>query len=44
MWHGCWCDMDWLDADVETLHTKRIDLNKFLVCLVYIVRVDMLCI
>jgi hypothetical protein len=24
---GCWRDMAWLDADVDTLQTKRIDLN-----------------
>jgi hypothetical protein len=24
-----WCDMTWLDADVDTLHAKRIDLNGF---------------
>jgi hypothetical protein len=23
----CWHDMTWLDADVNTLHAKRIDLN-----------------
>jgi hypothetical protein len=25
---GCWCDITWLDADVDTLHVKRIYLNN----------------
>jgi hypothetical protein len=27
MLDGCWCGMTWLDADVDTLHAKRISLN-----------------
>jgi hypothetical protein len=27
MLDGCWRDMSWLDADVDTLHAKRIGLN-----------------
>jgi uncharacterized protein YraI len=27
MLDGCWHDMTWLDADVDTLYIKRIDLN-----------------
>jgi hypothetical protein len=27
MLDGCWCGMIWLNADVDTLHVKRIDLN-----------------
>jgi hypothetical protein len=23
----CWCDMTWLDANVDTLHAKKIGLN-----------------
>jgi hypothetical protein len=28
MLNGYWCDMIWLDADVDILHVKRIGLNK----------------
>jgi hypothetical protein len=24
----CWYDVTWLDADVDTLYTKRINLNN----------------
>jgi hypothetical protein len=24
---GYWCDMTWLDTDIDILHVKRIDLN-----------------
>jgi hypothetical protein len=24
----CWCDMIWLDADVDNLHAKKIGLNN----------------
>jgi hypothetical protein len=27
MFDECWCGMTWLDANVDTLHTKRIGLN-----------------
>jgi hypothetical protein len=27
MWDECWCDMTWLDADVDILHAKNIGLN-----------------
>jgi uncharacterized protein YraI len=27
MLDGCWRDITWLDADVNTLHAKRIDLD-----------------
>jgi hypothetical protein len=27
MLYECWCDMIWMDADVDILHGKRIDLN-----------------
>jgi hypothetical protein len=27
MLDGCWRDMIWLDADIDILHVKRIDLN-----------------
>jgi hypothetical protein len=27
MLDGCWHDMTWLDADVDALHVKKIDLN-----------------
>jgi hypothetical protein len=29
MLNGCWCGMIWLDADVDSLLAKRIDLNDF---------------
>jgi hypothetical protein len=25
----CWRGMIWLDADIDTFHVKRIDLNDF---------------
>jgi hypothetical protein len=28
MLDGCWYDMTWLDANVDTLHIKRIGLNN----------------
>jgi hypothetical protein len=33
-------DVDRLDADENNLYIKKINLNKFLVDLVYIIRVD----
>jgi hypothetical protein len=27
MLDGCWRDISWLDADVDTLHAKKIGLN-----------------
>jgi hypothetical protein len=33
-------DLSWLDADRNNLYVKKIDLNKFLVNLVYIIGVD----